>query len=163
MLWIDYVIVGIVLLSALVSVLRGFMQEALSLAAWILAAWIALTFSDGLAGLLGGYIGTPTIRLVVAFAILFLVTIILGAAVNYLVGQLVRKTGLTGTDRMLGIIFGVARGAIIVAILVLLAGLTPLPREHWWKESLLVGNFQEIAAWARDYLPPDVRKNIVYD
>jgi len=163
MIWIDYVILGIVVLSALVSVLRGFMQEALSLASWILAVWIALTFSDELADLLRGYITTPTIRLAAAFILLFLITLILGAVVNYLIGQLIRKTGLTGTDRILGIIFGVARGVVIVAILVLLAGLTPLPREHWWQESLLMGNFQKVAAWARDYLPPEVRKNIVYE
>lgn len=163
MIWIDYVILGVVVLSALVSVLRGFMQEALSLASWILAVWIALTFSDELAGVLRDHITTPTIRLAVAFIVLFLITLILGAAVNYLVGQLIRKTGLTGTDRILGIIFGVARGVVIVAILVLLAGLTPLPRERWWQESLLLGNFQKAAAWARDYLPPDVRKNIVYE
>jgi membrane protein required for colicin V production len=155
MIWVDYVILGIIGLSSLVSLLRGFMREAFSLAAWILAFWISWTFFRDLSVHLVWFT-VPSVRLGAAFAILFLVTLILGALVNYLVGQLVDKTGLTGTDRMVGVFFGAARGAVLVAIIVLLAGLTPLPNDPWWQESQLIVYFQDLALWLKDLLPPDI-------
>ncbi len=98
MIWVDYVILGIICLSSLVSLLRGFMREAFSLAAWILAFWIGWTFFRDLAEHLV-WITVPSVRLGAAFAILFVITLILGALVNCLVGPLVDRTGLTGTDR----------------------------------------------------------------
>ncbi len=156
MIWVDYVILGIIGLSSLVSLLRGFMREAFSLAAWILAFWISWTFFRDLAVHLEQWFTVPSVRLGAAFAILFLVTLILGAMVNYLVGQLVEKTGLTGTDRMIGIFFGAARGALLVAVMVLLAGLTPVPNDPWWQQSLLIKYFQDLALWLKDLLPPDI-------
>ena len=82
--------------------------------------------------------------------------------VNYLAGKLVDKTGLTGTDKMLGVVFGIARGAVIVAILVLLAGLTPVPQDPWWQDSMFLGYFEELAMWMRDFLPSGIANNITY-
>jgi membrane protein required for colicin V production len=155
MIWVDYVIIGIIGLSALISLVRGFMREALSLAAWVLAFWVAWTFFRELAVQLDWFT-VPSVRLGVAFVILFVVTLMLGALVNFLVGQLVEKTGLSGTDRMIGILFGAARGALLVAMLVLLAGLTPFPNDPWWKESQLIVHFQELAVWLKTLLPPDI-------
>lgn len=155
MIWVDYVIIGIICLSSLVSLMRGFMREAFSLAAWILAFWISWTFFRDLSLHLE-WITVPSVRLGAAFAILFLITLILGALVNYLVGQLVDKTGLTGTDRMVGVLFGAARGAVLVAVVVLLAGLTPFPNDPWWQQSQLINYFQDLALWLRDLLPPDI-------
>ena len=109
MIWVDYVIIGIIALSAIISVVRGFVREVLSLAGWILAFWVALTFSPQLSTFLAEYIETPTIRLFAAFAGLFIITLILSALVNHLIATIVDKTGLSGTDRMLGIIFGAAK------------------------------------------------------
>ena len=71
-------------------------------------------------------------------------------------GQGVDKTGLSGTDRVLGIVFGVVRGVVVVALLVLLAGLTTMPKDPWWGESALLGHFQVIALELRALLPPDM-------
>ncbi len=161
MIWVDYVILGIICLSSLVSLLRGFMREAFSLAAWILAFWISWTFFRDLAVHLVWFT-IPSVRLGAAFAILFLVTLILGAMVNYLVGQLVEKTGLSGTDRMVGIFFGAARGALLVSVMVLLAGLTPVPNDPWWQESLLIKYFQDLALWLKDLLPPDIASKFTF-
>ena len=81
---------------------------------------------------------------------------------GYLLAQLVNKTGLTGSDRFAGLLFGIGRGVLVVAVLVLLAGLTPLPQDPWWAESTLIGPFQNIALWLRDLLPAGVAGNIVY-
>ncbi len=155
MTWVDFFIIGIIALSAIISLIRGFIREAFSLAAWILAFWISWMFFRDLAVHLD-MIEVQSLRLGAAFGILFLVALILGALVNFLIGQLVQKTGLSGTDRVIGVLFGVARGAVLVAIMVLLAGLTPFPNDAWWQESHLIGYFQELAIWLRDLLPPDI-------
>jgi membrane protein required for colicin V production len=161
--WLDIVILVIIALSAGISVMRGFIREAMSLAIWILAFWIALTYAHKMDTLLIEYIQSPTARIGTAFGILFIGTLLVGIFVNYLVGQLVRKTGLTGTDRMLGIIFGIGRGIVVVSILVLLAGLTQqIPQEPWWKESMLMVYFQDIAVWMKGFLPANVADNIVF-
>ena len=86
----------------------------------------------------------------------------MGGLVNYLMGELVEKTGLSGTDRMLGLVFGIVRGVAVVGIIVLLAGLTPLPRDPWWNESRLLMHFEQLALWMRGYLPPEIASYIAF-
>lgn len=160
--WVDFVLIGIVSVSLLISLVRGFVREAFSLAAWVLAVWVSWSFFRELAVHLESWVSVPSLRLGLAFAVLLLVTLILGAMVNFLISQLVERTGLTGTDRMLGMFFGVARGVLLVAILVLLAGLTPIPNDPWWQESRLIPYFQELAVWLRGFLPADVAKMFNY-
>jgi len=160
--WVDVAILVIISLSAVISLFRGFVREALSLATWILAFWVSIGFADKLDPLLSGMIASPTARLTVAFATLFLITLIVGALVNYLIGQLVQKTGMSGTDRVLGILFGIGRGIVLVSVLVLLGGLPQLSRESWWQESMLIVHFQNAAIWMRDFLPADVAKNFIF-
>lgn len=163
MQWFDVVILSIIGISAVISLMRGFVKEAMSLAGWLVAIWVALTYSDALAGLLTETISTPSIRFIVSFTALFVLTLLLSSLVNYLMSQLVIKTGLSGTDRMVGVLFGVARGGAVVGILVLLAGLTALPKDDWWQQSQLVGHFQQMATWASGHLPPEVIANLTYD
>jgi len=161
MIWVDYVIIGIIALSGLIGLMRGLVREALSLIAWIAAIWVALTFAHYFADLLTGYIALPSVRLMAAFAGLFVFTLMLAALVNYLIAQLVDKTGLSGTDHLLGVLFGIARGVVVVAILILLAGVTPIPRDPWWQQSVLIEDFQGLTLWLRGFLPPDIAQNFV--
>ena len=154
--WFDIAILGVILLSALISLVRGFVKESISLATWLAAGFIALTYYLVLADILASYIESPTISQAAAFAILFISTLVIGAIINYMVSQLVNKTGLSGTDKMLGIIFGAARGVLIVSMVVLFAGLTPMPQEAWWQESVLVEQFMKVALWIRDLLPENI-------
>ena len=156
MIWVDYVIIGIVALSAVISLVRGFVREAISLATWVAAFWIALVFFRDLAVHLEPWVEVETVRLGAAFAILLLFSLLVGGLLGYLMGQLVDKTGLTGTDRLIGVFFGLARGALLVAILVLLAGLTPFPDEPWWQSSRLIPHFQQLALWLQSLLPNDL-------
>ena len=155
MIWVDYIILGIIGLSALMSILRGFIREVLSLVAWGLAFWVSLTFMHSLAGHFSGVISVPSVRLGSAFLALFVATLLTMGMVNFLIGRIVAVTGLSGTDRMLGVLFGIARGVLIVAMLVFFAGLTPLPQDPWWKESLLIRRFEPVALWLRGLLPED--------
>ncbi len=160
MIWVDYILLAVIAISALLSLWRGFVMEAISLVSWIAALWVAMIFFHDLASLMADWIDTPSMRDVIAFAILFVGTVLVGGLVNFLAGQLVAKTGLTATDRALGMLFGIARGIVIVAVLVLLAGLTVMPQDPWWQEALLLGHFQEMALWLRSFLPVNIAENI---
>ncbi|NIM27822.1 MAG: CvpA family protein [Gammaproteobacteria bacterium] len=162
MIWVDYAILAILVVSAAISVIRGFLREALSLLGWVLAFWLALTFADDVSALFKSTVSQPSIRHALAFFTILIGTLVLTAIAMYFVRLLVDKTEITGTDRALGIVFGVARGIVIVAILVLCAGLTALPKDSWWKESLLLPHFQVLAVEIRALLPADVAKLFQY-
>ena len=163
MIWIDYAILGIVGISGVISLMRGFIREALSLAGWIAAFFVALAFSGVVARWLEGYVSVPSVRVGIAFAGIFFGVLLLGGIVLRLAGLVVEKTGMSGTDRTLGIMFGVLRGIVITASLVLLAGLTSLPRDPWWSQSVLLPHLVELANEISASLPPDVQEQIRFD
>ncbi len=162
MIWIDYTIVGLILISSVIGLLRGFFREAFSLVIWVAAIWIGLTFSREFSVYFDALISYPSARIATAFAVLFFMTLILGGLISYLLGELVKKTGLTGTDRFVGMFFGIARGMVVVAIIIMLAGLTPLPEDPWWKESTLIPPFQSLAVWLRDHIPSGMAGYVNY-
>lgn len=156
MSWLDLVIIGIILVSTLISLVRGFVKESISLVSWILAGFIAFRYFSALSELLLPYLESPTLRTGIAFSVLFVCTLIVGAIVNFMASQMVSKTGLSGTDKTLGMVFGAARGILIVTLIVLLAGLTPMPEEVWWQEAMLIEYFTTMANWLKDILPQDI-------
>lgn len=162
MIWVDYFIIAVIALSALISLFRGFIKEAFSLFIWIAAFWLSLTFFRDVSDYLVQWISLPSARLGIAFALIMISVLIIGGLVNFLLSQLVEQTGLSGTDRVLGVFFGIARGAVIVAIIILLAGLTPLPEDPWWRESMLIEYFKELSLWLRDLLPEDIASHFNY-
>jgi membrane protein required for colicin V production len=148
--WADWAIVGIFSLSCLIGLIRGFVREALSLIIWVAAVLVAKIFGGQLEVLLVNQIETPSVRLMTAYAVLFIATLLLGAMVSYLIGALVRATGLSGTDRLLGMVFGAARAFIIVmALLILLPGFIPLKDDEWWQQSQLIPHFLTCEEWVR--------------
>ncbi|MFD1007779.1 MULTISPECIES: CvpA family protein [Oceanisphaera] len=160
MVWIDYVILGIIGLSAVISLIRGFVKEAMSLVTWFAAFFVASQFYADLSTLLD--ISDPLVRNGTAIAILFVLTLILGALVNYIVGELVTKTGLSGTDRVLGVCFGAVRGVLIVAALIFFIDtMTAFSQSLWWQQSRLIPEFGIIIQWffslvqnSSSFLPP---------
>jgi len=160
--WADMAIVVVVLISTFIGLVRGFVREAFSLAVWILAFWVSWTFFREAAVRLEPAISTPSVRLGLAFAGLMIASLTVGGLVNYLLIRLVQKTGLSGSDRFIGMIFGAARGVLVVALLVWLAGLTPLPADPWWQESRFIPWFQELALWLKDLLPPEVAEKFQF-
>ncbi len=140
--WLDLVILGIVSLSALISLVRGFVREVVSVVVWAAAFWLGIRYAGVLAGNLEGVIASPTVRLGAAFTALFVAALVVGALVNNALGALVGRTGLTGTDRLLGVLFGAGRGLVVTALLILVVGFTPAPQERWWSESVLVTGIQ---------------------
>jgi membrane protein required for colicin V production len=162
MTWFDYSIIAVIAISALISLARGFVKEAMSLGVWVLAFWVSWSFFRDLAPRLADWIDTPSVQLGVAFAILMVVVLMVGGLITFLVSKLVEHTGLSGSDRLIGMVFGAARGVLLVAALVLLAGLTPFPNDPWWQESILPPYFEELALWLRDLLPQDIAERFRY-
>jgi len=134
---IDIIILVVVLVSALIGLARGLFKEVLSLVSWVAAFLLALYFAGPVSDRLAGQLADESVRLVVAFVMIFLVTLLVGGIVQWLVGKLVKTTGLTGTDRFLGFLFGSGRG--VVACIVALIALNRFAEAgQWWQTSILV-------------------------
>lgn len=153
---VDVILIVVIILSALFSLMRGFVKEAISLATWIIAIWVAATFTPKLAAELPSGIESEAVRQAIGFGILFVLTLMVGALVNVLVSQLVKKTGLSGADRIFGVIFGVLRGGLIILVFVVVGGMTPLPEADWWQSSVLLEWFESTAIVIQDYIPQDL-------
>ncbi len=147
----DWAIATVVLLSVLISLVRGFVKEALSLLVWVAAFVVAFFFSERLAPLLGNLVELPSLRYLAAFAILFICTLIVGSVVNYLISQLIKMTGLSAIDRLLGIMFGFCRGILIaLLILIFLPKMIPVDQDPWWKQSRLIPRVLVLENWSRE-------------
>ncbi|XOZ34248.1 CvpA family protein [Halomonadaceae bacterium KBTZ08] len=156
LIWIDWVIIAIVAVSTLISLKRGFVREAMSLVVWVGAFVIARTFHPNMQVLLADTVSHATVRLIAAFGILFVVTLIVGAVVNNALGRLVEATGLSATDRTLGMFFGLARGLVLVLVALALLRMTPVTGDTWWRESTTVQELAKVEAWSRDVLGDEI-------
>jgi membrane protein required for colicin V production len=152
MVWVDYAIIIVIALSTLISLTRGFVREAFSLAIWIAAFFVASWFYQDLAVYFTSFTDS-TVRNGLAAVILFVLTLIVGALLNFLLGKLVDGTGLTGTDRVLGLVFGAARGLLIVTlVLFVIDSFTALSASDWWQQSQLIPHFAVFVQWFFEFL-----------
>ncbi|RRV64595.1 CvpA family protein [Stutzerimonas stutzeri] len=150
--WVDWTIIAVIAVSSLISLKRGFVKEALSLVTWIVAGVIAWMFGGALSHHLAEFISAPSVQVIAACALLFVATLLVGALVNFLIGELIRVTGLSGTDRFLGMVFGAARGGLLVVVLAGLLSLAPVQQDAWWRESALLPHFLLIADWSKNLI-----------
>jgi membrane protein required for colicin V production len=156
MLPVDYLIIGVVLISTLVGAYRGFFPEVLSLLSWIVGVWVAWEYAPLLEPRLADKIPSPVLALWIARFGLFAGVIIVGGLVTELVSLAVERARLTGANRALGLVFGFARGLIAVGVLTIFAQILELPHEAWWRESKLIPYGEHIAAGLEALLPEAV-------
>ena len=157
----DIAILVVVLGSMVIGLIRGFVRELLSLIAWVLAFWLALTYADSVSKLLDPYVSVPMLKIGGAFAVIFVVTLLSTSLVGFLIYKLFSATGLTGPDRSLGALFGLVRGCVIIALFVSVAGVA-LSKEKWWLDSMFVSYSGPISKAILDLLPPEVVQQLSY-
>ncbi len=151
--WVDLIIVTVVGLSMLTGIFRGFMKEIISLGVWVLAFWLAMTYSQIAAGWVQPYITDKTVSTVVGFLLLLVGTLIVGAIVNSTISHLLHRSGLGSIDRLLGMVFGFLRGILIVALAMLVMKMTSLPIKEYRSQSALYSTFDPLVSWLYVYTP----------
>lgn len=156
---VDGVILGILALSVLTGLVRGFVKELVALCVWIIAIWFGISYADTVGDYLRNYVHDDTARHAAGFVIILLVTVIAGSLFNAFLGFILKNTGLSGTDRLLGMLFGFVRGAFIVALIILAVRITDLiPAQDYINRSILYPRFTPLVDWMYD-LSPDFVKN----
>ena len=156
----DYTVIVIVILSAMLGWWRGVVYEVLSLMGWIAAVFLSLMFSASLAPYLPDALGAEAIRTVAAFVVLFVGTLIVSSIAAWLLSKLVKWVGLDGLDKSLGTLFGMLRGVLLVLILVLLADMTGLPQQPFWRDAALSKPLQRVALIGLAMLPDSVAQRV---
>ncbi len=151
---IDWVIVAVVATSVLFGLLRGFVREVLSLAAWIGGVWLAVVYAAPLGRALPFEQLVPELRTALAALAIVLAALLAAGVVAWLIGKLLAAVRLSGTDRLLGGLFGLARAALIVLVVVLFAGRTAAAQQPLWRESLLLPHLEAAVRSASGWLPP---------
>lgn len=150
---VDWVLVVIVVFSALAGLMRGFVGVLASLVAWVLAAWVAFHYGGELGWMLAGGGMPSTGQMLAGYALSFIGVLMVVGLAGWLMRKLVHSIGLSGVDRVFGLVLGTLRGLFIAAALVLLLGLTSMPREPWWQASAVVPVFVPAARWMSAWLP----------
>jgi len=158
----DYLVVGILVVSLLLGAWRGLVSEILALAAWALAFLAARHFGPLLVPWLAGMVSQPVLRLVLAYALVFVLTLIVLGLLRLLLRELLHAVGLGLADRTLGAIFGLLRGVLICLLLVLVGGLTDLPREPWWRGARLAPPLETAVLAASPWMPKAVSERLHY-
>jgi membrane protein required for colicin V production len=149
----DIALIAVIALSTLFAFVRGVVRELISIATWIVGFVVAISYAGHLAGLFSRLDVTPAAKHVLAFALILVAVLILGALVARMMSSVVRAIGLGFVDRMLGAVFGVARGLLAVVGFALMAGVTTLPKHDWWQNATLAPYLAEMALSLRPYLP----------
>ncbi len=156
--WFDYAIIVVLALSVLVGLWRGFIGEVMALVCWVLAFWVAWMFGPVLAEQFSASISVPSVRVMLGYALCFIAVLIAGAIVSYLLRKLVSGSGLSGTDRLLGMVFGLVRGFGLIVLVIVLMKFTPVIRDDWWQQSRMLPTFERSASWMTTLLPEAVAK-----
>lgn len=156
--WIDLGIITVIGLSVLTGLFRGFVKELVALCVWILAIWLGYHYSASLDPWLQAYIQDKSARTAVAFVIILFATLLAGGIVNAALSFILKRAGLSGTDRTLGMVFGFLRGVFIVALIIVAVKMTSLPYQSYAKDSVLYAKFDPIVSWLYAHLPDFIKQ-----
>jgi membrane protein required for colicin V production len=163
MTWLDYAVWGVLGVSVIWGAWRGLVREVVAVVGWVLAFYLANLLSPSLSNALPAAMTSPEARFITAFVGLFVASLVVATLAGLLVSRLVKRVGLGGLDRLLGSAFGAARGALIVLIFALFAGLTALPQRPLWRDSVSGGPLSQAILAAKAWLPPALAERLRYD
>jgi membrane protein required for colicin V production len=148
----DYLILGVLFASLVLGAIRGFVREAIGVLAWLGGVWLAWRYASWLEPHLGGMIGDPPVSTWAARTLIVMGVLIVGWLVAAVLSYFLRHSGLSIlVDRLLGLFFGVVRGAVVVAVFVLLGEFVELNRVDWWRESQLLPYASDLAGWIQTF------------
>ena len=160
---LDLAAITVVVVSAGWGIWRGFTREVMSLAGWVLAFLAANAVAGTLGDMLPASIASPEVRVLIAFVVVVVLVLIAAAVVGMAVSKFLKSAGLSGVDRTLGGLFGLARGIVILLAFTIVAGLTSLPRQALWKESVAAGMATRTVTQLTAWLPPALAKRLKYN
>lgn len=158
----DYFVVIVVALSLLIGVWRGVVSEILALLAWVAAFVVARTWASDAGQVLVDHTSEAAWQQLAGFVAIFVSVLVLFALGRWIVSMLVKAVGLGSLDRLLGAVFGIARGLFVVWVVTLLAGLSDLPKQAWWRQAILSPPFETAVLASKPWLPSDLAKRIRY-
>ena len=161
MTWFDFGFLLVLFVSVVISLFQGLVREMVSLGGWVGGFILATVFGGKVAVLLPQSLG-PFMSALIGFLLIFIGVLAIAWIVGLVMTSAVRAAGLAPADRALGVVFGIVRGLIIVLVVVVLSGLTPLPREPFWRDALLSGPFETVAMALRPYLPEGLATRMKY-
>jgi membrane protein required for colicin V production len=159
----DYVVLLIIGISIVVSMMRGAVREVLAIAGWVAAFYAAKTYATQLVPLLPADIPSEPLKVLAAFVILFLGVLLIASLLTIALSSLIKKIGLNWLNRGIGALFGLARGLLIVCVLIFLAGLTSLPKDARWTNAMFSSPLEALVKSALPLVPQAVAKHVKYD
>ena len=151
--WIDYVILGVIVLSALTGFVRGFIKEVIALGVWVAAVWIAFGYAKPVAAWLGTYIQDKSVQVVLAYVVIVIGTVLVGGILNTTLSFILHHSGLSGTDRLLGLAFGAVRGIFVIALVMVVIRISAFPEDEYKKKSQFYPYFTPMVNWMYQYAP----------
>ena len=159
----DYAVLTIIGLSVIFSVMRGMVREVLAILGWVAAFYVGRTYTDQLLPMMPADIPTESLRVLAAFLVLFLATLLLASLLAIVISTIFKKIGLGWLNRLLGAVFGVLRGLLIVCVVVFLAGLTDAPKDVRWKNAMFSAPIEALVVSMLPWIPKSIAKHVKYD
>ncbi|KAA3624384.1 MAG: CvpA family protein [Proteobacteria bacterium] len=153
---LDYVLLAVLAVSAVVGIVRGLVRELLALLSWLVSVWLAFQYAEPVALMLAPYLKSPQIQYVVAMAVIFVVSLLLLSMSAMILVKLLTWAGVAGTDRTLGGLFGLVRGLAVALVIVFVLRLSPATAKPWFEKSILVPYFEPVYEYLdnQDFLQP---------
>ena len=158
----DCIVLAVLFLSALLGLWRGLASEVLAMLAWLAAFVAARIWGGPAAEIMAVWLRDPVLRQALGFVAVFVATLLLFGVLRFFLSRLLRVVGLGLVDRFLGMLFGIARGLLIVLAGVLIGGLTEQPRQAWWREAILAPPLETAVLALKPWLPPQAAQRVRY-
>ncbi len=150
---IDILIAIAIVISIIVGFARGFFKEAISISALVIAIWAALNFGPAIGDISARWFSSEELQMWFGRALVFVVILLVGGLLGWGIGRLVRLSAISGTDRLLGSLFGAARGVLLLAIFVIGGQFAGFDNDQWWLKSRLIPHVEVVSDWIRVMAP----------